>query len=326
VFGEARTTREAIAEWDRMPAPASRLRSLVVPVDGDSFGEHALPLALEIAGRSGADIRLMHVYRPLQSTFQPIRHSYHGSLDAYLKHRQRAYLQDLVQRLAKFTSVRVTSVFLQWPDVVDSLCEAARPGSDLIVMATRRRGPLGRLWLRSVADEVVDRVPVPVLLVRGEDAPIDLTRKTPLQHILIPLDGSESAERILEPAFALGTLAGADCTLLRVIASAPRSASRDIGPRWQRLLVQKEKKEAWRYLRRIAGPAEERKHRLRRVVLDPKSIDQAILNYAKTDNADVIALTKPPRQGIAQMFRSSAVDKVVRGTTVPVLLVGSNVK
>lgn len=308
-----------------MPGSASRLRSLIVPVDGDTFGEHALPIAMEIACRSGADLRVLHVYRPLQSTFQPIRHSYHGSLDSYLKHRQRTYLEGLVARLAESTAVSVTPVFLQWPDVVDSLCEASRPGSDMIVMSTRRRGPLGRLWFGSVADEVVDRARVPVVLVPGNNTPVDLTRKPALHQILVPLDGSESAEHVLESVFTLGTAAKADCTLLRVISSPRRSASSDIGPKWQRLLVQKEKKEAWRYLRRVAGPAEERKRRIRRVVLDPRPVDQAILSYAKTDGADVIALAKQSRKGIAQFFQSGVVDKVARGAKVPVLMVGSNV-
>ena len=45
--------------------PPPRFRSLLVPLDGSAFGEHALPLALGIARRCGARVRLVHVHAPL---------------------------------------------------------------------------------------------------------------------------------------------------------------------------------------------------------------------------------------------------------------------
>lgn len=42
-------------------APPPCYRSLLVPVDGDPFGEHALPLALGIARRAGAEVQVVHV-------------------------------------------------------------------------------------------------------------------------------------------------------------------------------------------------------------------------------------------------------------------------
>ena len=50
---------------------------------------------------------------------------------------------------------------------------AAAKNVDLVVMSTHGRGPLSRFWLGSVADELVRRMPVPVLLVRPkEEAPM----------------------------------------------------------------------------------------------------------------------------------------------------------
>ena len=46
-------------------------RSLLVPVDGTSHGERALPLAVSIARQAGAQLRLLHVFAPLQSDFYP---------------------------------------------------------------------------------------------------------------------------------------------------------------------------------------------------------------------------------------------------------------
>ena len=40
--------------------------------------------------------------------------------------------------------------------------------NDLIVMTTHGRGPLSRFWLGSVADELVRRATVPLLLIRPQ--------------------------------------------------------------------------------------------------------------------------------------------------------------
>src|SRR5438067_676921 len=90
-------------------------------------------------------------------------------------------------------------------------------GADLVVMTTHGRGPLGRLWLGSVADALVRDLAMPLLLVRPQETAPDFKREPLLKHLLLPLDGSPLAEQMLEPAVALGTLMEADYTLLRVI-------------------------------------------------------------------------------------------------------------
>jgi hypothetical protein len=80
-----------------------------VPVDGTPFREHALPLALGIARRLGATIRVVHVHLPL-----PRRLLYRESgLDLWLRRRQRDYLDDLMRRLRRVTRVPVKPVFLE---------------------------------------------------------------------------------------------------------------------------------------------------------------------------------------------------------------------
>src|SRR5262245_29831390 len=70
--------------------PPSRYRSLLVPVDGTPFGEHALPLALGIARRAGAYVRLVHVCRPVESSFDRGFHYSDTGLDAWPRQRQQA--------------------------------------------------------------------------------------------------------------------------------------------------------------------------------------------------------------------------------------------
>jgi nucleotide-binding universal stress UspA family protein len=306
-----RALRGAAGEAGRAPVTPTRFRSLLVPVDGSPFGEHALPLALGIARRAGASVRLVHVHSPLESVYRADRLYFDTGLDALLKWERRAYLDDLVRRVAKVADVPVTSVLMERREVAGSLSAAAGLGADLVVMATHGRGPLGRAWRGSVADGLLRRASVPVLLVRGYDAPADLTGDPPLRHVLTALDGSELAEQALGPAVALGALRGADHTLLRV---APLSADSPAGDDPHAA--------AWGYLRRVEDRLGGRTRRVRaQVFLDQQPTAEAILWYARRHDADLIALATRGRGGLGRLLRGSLADRVVRGADVPVLVV-----
>ena len=172
----------------------SRYHSVLVPVECSAFSEATLPLALSIAERAGATLQAVHVHAPVASEYANSELA--SDLDAAAIEREYGYLNGLAKRLACFSPARVTTTLMTGP-VAETLAEVAG-GSDLIVMATHGRGPLSRFWLGSVADKLVRKSPVPIVLVRPQEEGIDLAHKPVLHHILIPLDGSELAEQILE--------------------------------------------------------------------------------------------------------------------------------
>src|SRR5262249_23580131 len=148
------------------------------PLDGSRFGEHALPLALSIARRAGAGLRLVHVHSPVDAVYAPDGIFFDSGLDAQLKQRHQVYLDDIVKHLTRVSPVPVTPILLEGQEVAASLRAAATSmGVDLVVMTTHGRGPLGRLWLGSVADQLVRDLPMPLLLVRPEEAAPDFGRE-----------------------------------------------------------------------------------------------------------------------------------------------------
>jgi nucleotide-binding universal stress UspA family protein len=321
-FGESKIEKRATEESGLTAALLSRYRSLLVPVDGSPFGEHALALAMAIARRAGAEVRVMHVHSSLQSTFHRGRSYYDSGPDLWLKRRQEMYLDDLVRRLAKVTSVPIIPVFREGLEVSDSLCEAASAGTDLVVMATHGRGLFGRLCFGSVGDALMHRLSVPLLFVRGYNVPADLTGDPIIRNVLITLDGSEVAEKVLEPALALGTLTAADHTLLRVIPWVTDfSLGYPPGPEASRSLTDRKRTEAWSYLRRVAKRFAGGTVRVHpRLVLAEESTVKAILHQAKAHDADLIALTTRGRGGWSRVFQRGVADRVIRGASVPVLV------
>ncbi|MCI0557907.1 MAG: universal stress protein, partial [Nitrososphaera sp.] len=195
-------------------------RSVLVPLDGSTFGEHALLVAQGIAYRAGAALQLAHVHVPVSTKYIEGMIVLDETLEAQNKERERAYLEGTVKRLKTDSNVTFT-LLDESGSVADILNNHLKTtGAGLLIMTTHGRGALTRFWLGSVADELVRRVEKPILLVRPKEAVEevpDLTQEKTFQHILIPLDGSTLSEQMLEHAVALGKLTQANYTLLRVI-------------------------------------------------------------------------------------------------------------
>src|SRR5262245_10567028 len=119
-------------------------RSIMVPLDGAAFGEHALPLAVSIARRAGAELHLVHVHTPLQAAYAEIQ-LYDATLDQQLRQREQMYLDGLASRIGVL-GVKV-SVFNKTGDVAPTLRDHVQSsGNGLVVMTTHARGAMGRFW------------------------------------------------------------------------------------------------------------------------------------------------------------------------------------
>src|ERR1700722_7701314 len=196
--------------------------TILTPLDGSTFGEWALPMALGIARRSAANLRLLHVVPPPATLYSENALFIEDSdLESYVREHQRSaslyYLGAVAKRLKGLAAPGAAQVVVEG-EVRDPIRAQAGIGrADLVVMTTHGRGPLGRLWLGSVVDELVRTLSMPVLLTRPKEGTPDLEREADLKRILIALDGSPLAEQVLKPAVEIGRLTGAELLLLRVV-------------------------------------------------------------------------------------------------------------
>jgi nucleotide-binding universal stress UspA family protein len=306
------------------------MRSILVPLDGSAFAEHALPLALTLARRAGATLQVLRVV-PSLSVVVP---EGVGWLDAdllgQLRAQVEAYLDEVVKRLAAVSSVPVSGAVQQGDVAVCIHDHAVRSGADLVVMSTHGRGALARFWLGSVADELLRRLPMPVLLVRPREGPAILSTEPDLSRVVLPLDGSELAEQVLEPAAALaGLIPGAEITLLRVVkpalreeylpegsaAAEARSLLEQVGALQGQMIA-----EAEEYLAGVAGRLRNSGLRVRTCVSTAEQPAVAILKEATEQRTGLIALETHGRRGLSRLILGSVADKVMRGSPVPVLV------
>ena len=105
--------------------------------------------------------------------------------------------------------------------------ESEKDPDTLIVMSTHGRSGVGRWVMGSVTDRVLHAVKTPLIIIRTEDN--DAVLDGAMGHIIIPLDGSPLAEKILPHAVTLAKATEAKLRLVRVSGS-PGQRSRYVVP------------------------------------------------------------------------------------------------
>jgi nucleotide-binding universal stress UspA family protein len=182
----------------------------MVPLDGSPLSQQALSIGVSIARQERAELHVITVVAPL---------AHDSIVEGALHDGYRRYLSVQAEAVGRLEP-EVTLVHRVLDGgVVDALARYARDEDiDLIVMTTHGWGRLKRLWLGSVAQDVVHRVHCPVLLMRRAGEP----QAFGLHRILVALESAEDAEVLLEPALSLGSLVeGAQYTLLQVVQLEP---------------------------------------------------------------------------------------------------------
>ncbi|MFM7150531.1 MAG: universal stress protein, partial [Gemmataceae bacterium] len=151
------------------------MRSILVPLDGSIFGEHAVPLAAGIARKANAMLHLVHVHQVVPpATIAGV--AVMDAIDSHMRQDEEAYLADVLRRLEEGPPVKVKTALLDG-EVSESLrLYSTQNNVDLVVLSTHGRGAMGRFWLGSIADHLIREMPTPVLLVRPPEEKADLTR------------------------------------------------------------------------------------------------------------------------------------------------------
>lgn len=298
--------------------------SVLVPVDGSNFSEHALPYALGIARRTGASVHLVLVHVPSEilSPSYPLADAME-TRDAELREHDTAYMEALVERL-KPSGVELHPALLRGR-VPSALAEYVEERDiDLVVMTTHGRGGLQRAWLGSTADSLIRHCMIPILLVRPAQDTREIGPESDheIRMVLAALDGSETAETALRDAFEIGVTEDASLVLVHGLQPPVAAASPYLPHTIQLTHDEMEAREEHMrsYLQRVAEEdwVGDRPTKVRvRVDYHPAP---AILELAEEEDADLITLGTHGRGGLRRLILGSVADKVIRGTHRPVLV------
>jgi nucleotide-binding universal stress UspA family protein len=299
------------------------LDSLLIPLDGSEFSEQTLPYAASVARAAGARVHLAHVHvpHPPEDLLLNPQFQFEGVNMAEYEAKYRAeeedYLKGIAAKMEQDLGDSVVPTLLEG-DVSSSIERYALTNdTDMIVMSTHGRTGLSRFWLGSVADELVRHTSIPVLLIPpSADGQSGVDHQ--FKHILVPLDGSERGEAILEPAMELGAEWKARFTLLHVVP-----VNRIVGARVYPIPMghlEERRNQARQYLAGLSDRLRDQGLEVNTRVVDHATPAEAILRTAEAENADLVALATHGHRNLARAVLGSVADKVVRATTRPLLV------
>lgn len=299
-------------------------RKIIVPLDTSSLAEQALGSATSIARASGGAVELLLIHTGV--SYDGITH---GSTAG--PPEEHVYVQGLAQEVAHRFGITVTG-HVERGIPAESIVRRARTvGADLIVMTSHGRTGFSRAWLGSVADGVVRESTMPVLIERPvEGRRWRNTATRPFHRMLIPLDGSALSAAVLQPAIDLCRWMDARPILTRVVlpvtidvtdAGVPLYPPQIVDPEVTRHYVNKAQDElteislALEADARIAAETE---------VAVGENVAATLIDVAKRRRADIIAMSTHSR-GPSRLLLGSVTDKVLRGTSLPILVLHPSV-
>lgn len=296
----------------------ARVTAAVVPLDGSPFGEHALPIALELARRMGVTLEIVHVH----GSIVPDR--YVEGLpsiewwDSETRKEELAYLEAVRARWSA-PDVEIRTTLLDDPSIAAAILRhVAETRAGIIVMSTHGRHGLARAWLGSVADEIARSAPVPLLLVRpGIVAPV-VESRTEIRHIVVAVGPEDRDAPILGHVAPLARAFGAKVTLLRVVPPPLRIGGHalPVDERRQRAVAERANQVLDGVVQSLSAAGVTAQAR----VLSHEQTAATILEFVAAEKGELVVVGAGRRSGPGRLLLGSVADKVVRGAATPVLL------
>jgi len=286
---------------------------ILIPLDGSKLAEAVLPYGRALAQDLKIPFDLLYVNEPNQPTpCAPFMAS--------------EYLKSIAESFGGAGAVRDV---IEAGNAAATIIEVAAAEPDiLIAMATHGYSGAKRWLLGSVAEKVLRAAANHVLLVRpANGAPIGAAKLT---TVIVPLDGSPLAEKVLPTVSELALSLNLQIVLVRVtrrIYSAPPEGflpvfganAPDLKKLWQEA-----KTEANQYLiEKVNQLRQQGLTQLTPLVFECglEGAAAALVDLVKTTPDSFVAMCSHGESGIAKWLVGSVTERVVQYTTGPVLVI-----
>ncbi|MBM3925991.1 MAG: universal stress protein [SAR202 cluster bacterium] len=146
-------------------------KRMLITLDGSPLAEEVVVQATELALQCESQVLLLQVIVPVRSVMGPAEFGaapYADYTEEFLKRTEeeaKAYLEWTAQPMRE-KGIDVQCVTVRGLAAEEIIRCAKDYGVDLIIMATHGRSGIGRMVLGSVADEVLRKSSLPILLYK----------------------------------------------------------------------------------------------------------------------------------------------------------------
>ncbi len=295
------------------------IQHLLVPLDGSTLAESAIPVACGLARALTARITLMHVIE------QAAGESIHGERHLTEAGEATAYLDELQRHLAADglnvdCHVHAAAV----ADVAAGIAAHQQElHPDLIVMCTHGPAGLARRMRGSLAQQVVSLGETPLLLVRPDA--MAASGAFSLERLLVPIDGRPEHAAGFELALELAATAGARLQLLAIVPSLPSLAGTEatlsrFSPAASQKLQELTRQGLQDYLNGALSQAAEQGIAAAAEIRAGK-VSEVIAHAAEEGDADLVVMATHGKAGTKAFWANSVAGSVQAKTRQPLLLV-----
>lgn len=297
---------------------------MLIPLDGSKAAEAVLPYARFLAGRLQLPVELLEVIdvADIGRRIPPEKVQLLNLNDVLenIKRKSDQYLRSVASTFAQGNVNCAVEVGTAAESIIE---KAAADKETLINMATHGRSGIQRWLLGSVAEKVLRGATNPLLLVRAAEG-AKTEAEAVLRSVIVPLDGSELAERVLPTVAELAKELQLEILLFRAY-NIPTSALA-AAPEAYYVVTDEEimsamRDEARAYLERKAQAMKE--FGVEKVSYRAEygfAADEIISLGRKTPN-NLIAMCTHGRSGVNRWVLGSVTETVVRHSGDPVLVI-----
>jgi nucleotide-binding universal stress UspA family protein len=285
---------------------------LLVTLDGSPFAEQVLPLARALCLTYDARLTLVSVLRA-RSSFQLL-----STTQAQIevgRVEKETYLEQVALRFSD-NGFKVDYAVGAGP-VAETINTLAHDlGADLIVMSTHGRSGAERWLIGSVASKVVQLSTTPMVLIRPSFNGEVLVSQ--FKKLLIPLDGSEFAERVLPYVRSIDPSFESEILLL-TIPEVPEAVTYGVMAGAVEALRDEAEDRARTYLGNVAAALRDEDFNVRAIVAGSEPA-AAITEISEKESVDLIMMATHGLGGLDRVFVGSVAERLVQHTDRPLFL------
>lgn len=262
------------------------MQKILAALDGTKASESILPYLETLLASQDADVTLVHVVPDTAPE---------------KVHKAYVYLNKVAKSLRDKGAV-IDAHVLGGKPAASLVDMAVRGGYSLILMCSRGKKGLKRLLLGSVAEEILRRSPIPVLIVHPLGKPGEKPR---IKRIVVPLDGSSRSGSILPHVAPIAKATGSKLLFMTIVE--PHSKNE--------MPVEVVAKNLFREQKRLhkEGIPTELAIRYGDPTLE-------ILSFGDVQDADLLALSTHGRTGVERALYGSVAESVLRNGKLPMLV------
>ena len=275
------------------------MKKILVPTDFSSFADSALKMALDLANKSGAEIVLLNVMLTPDNT--KIQASEKGiniinnSESKYLMENVEAVQKNL-NELIKESGYKKMSYQIISGNITQSVIDYAKTEKiDLIIMGTQGEGGYDAIFVGSNAEKIVRLSDCPVITIRK------YKETETFDNIVFASNFSDKYNYPVESLKVFQQLFNARLSLVYVNTPGNFTPTEELNKKADKF-IQKYNIENCSF----------------HIYCDFVE-DDGIINFAKSSNADMVAVASQKRRGFARLLSGSVSEGVVNVSSIPVL-------